>query len=89
MASWEPQADGEFDRQARRARIRQASQHFAADVDREEHVEAIAAAVEGPPFGAHTGWWRDHKHPRDQAAEIEEEWRFAHAKPRTTKGAAA
>lgn len=67
----------ELEREARRARIRVSCQLFADDVPKEEHVEAIMDTLDGPPYGAHTGWWQTHKNPQDRAAEIEEEWRFA------------
>lgn len=73
-----------FEREARRARIRLNTQHLADDVDREQHVAGVMAMCDGPPYGRHHGYYRDHKHPHDKAAELEEAWLFANAKPRSS-----
>lgn len=69
-----------FEREARRARIRLATQHIADDLDREEHVAGVERIIDGPPYVGHNGFWRLKKHPHDRCAEIEEEWMFANAK---------
>jgi len=65
-----------FEQEARRARIRLVIQHLSGELDREQIVDGITSVLDGPPYGAHTGYYRDHKHPLDRAAETEEAWRF-------------